>query len=336
MTAINKYFVGGEMEAFAQGAPAGYGWSTLASTFDPSFSRGCVTGGATGSYLPIKLTSAQTSFWLSAQMFWSGSDGHQNSTWFTLCDATLAAKYRVQGVGGTELQPAILFQYWTGAAWANVAGTAVICPTQTLHKFDFHIDQPTGTVAAWMDGIPFGNQTGLPNYAIAEAQMIAVSGNSGVFTGISEVMCLDIQTLGRRLSTLGEVANGVNTDWTGSYTDINEVGTFNDANFIQTGTINKTSTFVMTTPLSVAAQQYLISSLVIAGRILIGAVGPQNLKGAVVVSGTTYDSTNDVANLLTSFGYTWSDFDENPATGLDWTVAQIDSGTIETGWKSLT
>ncbi len=335
MSAITKYFVGGEVESVIAGSPAGLTWTTSAGYYDSNFSRGAIfITNNSNNYIPINLTSAQTSFWFSIQDWRLNSGNQQGVPWFTFVDNTLTPYYRIMGINGTFAQPVIQMQYWNGSSWIGVAGTAIVAPTATLHKFDFHVDQATGTLAAYMDGIPFASQASLPNHAIAQVRVEICQGATFTTTAISEIMCFDVSTLGRRLYTLGETANGTNSQWTGAYTDINEIGTFNDANFIQTGSNNQTSTFVTSTIDSVAAQQYLVSGLIIAGRMLIGAVGPQNMKGSVVVGGTTYNSTNNVANLLTNFGYTWADFPVNPNTGVDWTVAGINAG-IETGWESL-
>lgn len=338
MTAITKYFVGGEVEAFYASGPAGLTWTTTAGQYDSNFSRGAVTVINPGSliYIPATFATPTNTFWFSIQEFRTTSSTNISSTtWIELVDNSLVPMYRVQGIGGILAQPVIQFQYWSGSAWVAAPGTAIVCPQGVLHKFDFNIDNATGGVKAYMDGIPFASGTGLPNHTISQVQLYSVSGATFSTISYSECMCFDVSTLGRRLYTLGETANGTNSDWSGAYTDINEIGTFNDSNFIQTGTVNQTSTFVTSTISSTPSQQYLVSGLIIAGRLLIGAVGPQNLKGAVVVSGTTYDSTDDVANLLTVFGYSWADFPVNPNTGVDWTIGIINGG-IETGWKSLT
>jgi hypothetical protein len=346
MAAITKYFVGGELEAFYQGSDAGTTWATDAGTYDGNFSRGAVkltSGGL--AYINMPLTSPQLTCWISFQHYcipsWVAGGG-SSTTLFNFVNANLTPIYRLQIIDvSTPTQPVIQLQYWNGSSWLSATGSSssIVAPTNQLHKWDFfiHSDSSSGVLKAYMDGIPFANFSGNTQF-VSPAPVAAVHMQQFVDVGtgtiyVSEGQILDVSTLGRRLATLGEVSNGTNSQWTGSVTDINEVGTFNDSNFIQTGTANQVSTFVNST-LSSVAQQYVVSGLVVAGRILIGAVGPQNLKGAVVVSGTTYFSSANVANLLTSFGYTWADFPVNPATGLDWTVGQIDA-PIETGWQSL-
>lgn len=342
MAAITKYFVGGEVEAFVQGSHASTTWITTAGTYDSDFARGAVSLTAIdGSYIRIPLTGPALSCWVSFQEWrHSGLGGPESKTWHTFYNAGLTALYRLQGVGGTSDQPLVQFQYWSGSAWVAI-GNPMIVPTSALHKFDYQLtsDGATGVLSAYVDGVLMGTLSGNTAFvspgSLSELHTFTTTFGSGQ-VAISECQILDVSTLGRRLATLGETANGVNTDWTGSYTDINEVGTYNDSNFIQSGTANQVSTFV-TSDLSAVAQTYAVSGLVIAGRALEGAVGPQNLKGAVVVGGTTYISSANVtgpSGLPTVFGYVWADFPNNPATGIDFTPTQING--IETGWKSLT
>lgn len=347
MATITKYFVGGELEAFVQGSNASTTWTTAAGTYDPDFARGSVVlNTANGTeYIKIPLTSPQSVCWVSLQHYYQshGLSGFSPGTVFQFFNSDSVALFRVQIIASSPVtQPTLQFQYWSGSAWTAI-GAGLVVPTDARHKWDFNINSANsaGVLAAYADGILIGELTGdtsfVANSAVSEVRAYS-SGVGGAASGayISEVQILDVSTLGRRLATLGETANGTNVDWTGSVTDINEVGTFNDTNFIQSGTADQVSTFV-TTDLSATAQTYNVSGLIIAGRALEGAVGPQNLKGAAVIGGTTYITADNVTGpfgLPTVFGYVWADFPDNPATGIDFTPAQING--IETGWKSLT
>lgn len=351
MTAPNLYFVGGELEAFWAGSHSATTWSTTSGYYDPSFSRGAVILQVSDdtSYFHAPLTSSQTSCWVSFQQnrggAWvSGSVAPNNSTWFTFVNSAGTPLYRLQGVGGSIAQPYIQMQRWNGTAWDAGTGTSLIAPINTLLKFDFKFVLATsgGDVQAWCNGVLvneiIGNTAPVTPANIADVRFQCTSDGYGGAYGwvaISECQIMDLSTLGRRLATLGITAAGSNSAWTGGYTTVNKVGTFNDATYMQSGTAGQVSTFATGT-LSTAASQYAVSGVVLAYRCLEGAVGPQNMQGAVRVGSTNYFTSN-IANpaLTTVFNYTWAYFTQNPATTAAWLPTDINAG-IETGAQSIT
>ena len=345
MAAITKYFIGGELEAFVQGSHASTTWTTSGGYYDSDFARGAVylnTHNSFG-YILMPLTAPQTTCWVSFQALYS-SNAFTTVHYWSFFNNVGGELLRVIQIGGTPAQPSMQFQYWSGAAWTAI-GSGMVVPANARHKWDIQYlaAGSGGILRCYVDGLLMGSLTGNTSFispaALSEVHLYTTDGGGVDGTvAISEAQVLDVSTLGRRLATLGETANGINTAWTGAYTDINEVGTFNDSNFIQSGTANQVSTFV-TSDLSATAQTYNVSGLVIAGRALNGAVGPQNLNGACVIGGTTYITTNNVAGpfgLPTVFGYVWADFPNNPATGVDFTPTEINTAGFETGWKSIT
>lgn len=341
------YFVGGEVEAFVDGSSAAIAWDTTAGYYDSNFSRGSVRLTSSSDFIRAPLTSAQSTFWASFQGY-RGSNydsglnhGPHNGTWFTFNNASAVALYRVQGIGGTVIQPVVQFQQWNGSAWIGAGGGRIVA-TAARHKWDvsFVNAASSGDTKCYVDGNLLGEFTGntapVSPFTIADARIFSAGGAQGSNTvAISECRFQDQSTLGCRLATLGETANGANTDWTGSVSDINETGTYNDANFIQSGTANQVSTFV-TTDLSATAQTYNVSGLVIAGRVLKGGTGPQNLYGVVRISTTNYVSaavvTGPQGGLITDFAYNWAFFGPNPATLAAFTPTDVNA--LETGWKS--
>lgn len=353
---IAKYFVGGELEAFVAASDSSTTWSTTSGIYDADFSRGAVglPVAGQGRYISAPLTSAQTTFWASFQLYLTTPGGPQtptitDSTWVSFHDASYTALYRIVGAGGTVSQPVAQFQYWSGSAWVNV-GSPQVVPSNARHKWDFQftIANSGGTLAAYCDGVPMGAAlTGDTSFAgsgsIQEIRFYTVGNNTfghAASPYVSEVMILDVSTLGRRLATLALTGTGATDAWTPStgatsVATVDEVGTYADTDYASSATANQVYTGV-TSDLSLTAQQYAVDSVVIAYRALRGAVGPQNLKGVVRVGGTNYPSSANVATLNTAFGYTWADFDLNPATSAAWTPAEINTAGFETGAKSIT
>lgn len=352
---VTKYFVGGEQEAFVSGSHASLGWSTAGGTFDADFARGSVTVAdqVNTSYLRIPLTSAQSAFWTSLQhhisnytsTVWSTS---QSGTWISWHNASGTALFRLQGVGGSVVQPQIQFQYWNGSAWVAVTAAAAVCPTDARHKIDVQltIDNSVGVAAFYLDGVLVNSMSGDTLFgspsSVSEVRVFTTGYSPTTAysrTHVSEVQILDVSTLGRRLATLA-ISTGTTDAWTpstgaDSVSTLDEAGSYSDTDYASSATANQVYTAV-TSDLSATAQQYAIDSVVIAYRALRGATGPQNLQGVVRVGGTNYVSGVSVGNLNTVMGYTWDAFDLNPATTAAWTPAQINTAGFETGAKSIT
>ena len=348
MTAITKYFIGGELEAFVAGSHASTAWTATAGRYDSDFSRGGVRLQTTSdtSYINVPLTSPQLEFYVGLIHFLdSGSiNGPPTKTWFSFVNTSATQLFRVIGIGGTFAQPILQFQYYNGSAWTAI-GTGFVVPIDIIHKWDFEfsIANSGGFARCYVDGILLGELTGDTLYGspseIAEMRVhTPATGGTNSAATISEVQILDVSTLGRRLATLNITADGATTDWTGTYADIDDVGVYSDTEINDSATADQVSTFV-TTDLSVVAQTYLVDSVVLAYRAQIGGTGPQNLKGVVRIGGVDYPSAGNVDGpngLVTAMGYVWADFPENPDTTANFTPAEINTAGFETGFKSIT
>ena len=348
MTAITKYFVGGEREAFIAGTGSSLAWTTTAGHYDADFSRGAVRLPVNGNtaYIDTPLSSPQNECYVGLMHYMEsplgGSPNPSNTAWFLFINASLVGLYRVMGIGGTITQPLLQWQYWNGTAW-TAAGPGFVVPTDIIHKWDFQFkaDPAAGFARAYVDGVLLGELTGdtelVTPYAISNMRVMTCGSSSNNTAGtpnISEVQILDVSTLGRRLATLAITAAGAsNTFATGTYADIDEAGIYSDTDFMASTTSAQQYSCV-TSDLSTAAQSYLVDGVVIAYRLQKGGSGPQNLKGLVRIGGVDYFSSASVPAIVTAFGYSWADFPQNPATSANFTPTEINTVGFETGAQS--
>jgi len=351
VSAATYFFVGGEREAFVKASLATVSWTTTSGCYDPNFSRGAViiSGSGSGSsqtYAAARLSSAQDDFWFTVRHRYDAGHylvtAHTSSPWIELVDSDFVPIFRVMGVGGTYLLPLVRFEYWSGSAWI-AAGDPEVAPIGAMHKFDFEVvlDNAAGAVRCYYDGHLLGEKTGDTIFTTAadvrevrfNIKSSAGSSNSACF---SEVFCRDLSTLGRRLATLAITGAGAGNAWDlGGYADIDEVGTFSDADYMASETADQEASFV-TGDLSATAATYAVEDVINAFRMQIGAVGPQTLKGLVRVGGTNYASPADVTPApVTDMDYVWAVHPENPATTDPWQASEINTVGFETGLKSI-
>lgn len=146
-----------------------------------------------------------------------------------------------------------------------------------------------------------------------------VSGfGTGVGPQISQCIIANQTTIGWRMDTYVPSGAGSLSDWTGDYTDIDEV-VYNDANFISTPTANAVSNFALT-PVG-APDGSEIKAFVVTARARTGGAGPQNLQLNVNTDGTDFFSPSILqdAGFLPNIGI----WETNPNTGVKWVDADL-------------
>lgn len=213
------------------------------------------------------------------------------------------------------------------ALWVNEGGgltkVATIAMTQAnVEKCDLHINTSTKLVEFYIAGTNQFSATigGLAVNNLASHQWL----NNGDQVSISEVVVADVPTVGWDVYTEDITANGSNSGFAGSYTNINEV-IYSDAQAITAASAGLISTF------SSAGSSHTVPA---GANVLAVSVGIRGKAGTSVTgiqpairSGTTNNALgNQVAG--TGFGAFVGVWPTDPNTGLGWSVTAANAAEV--------
>jgi hypothetical protein len=252
--------------------------------------------------------------------------------------STSQALFRLRKVGGTTASLSanniIICEHWDGSSWITTGSGGTIGTLIKTISVRLTIDDTLGEYSVYIDGGLLGTLTGDTKFTSATAidRIEWRDDNNNIMSHIvSEWIVADEDTRDLRVAALSPTADGANTAWTGTYADVDETGV-NDADFASSTSANDVETYVMGDIHSSVAG-YNVAALVVSMRARRGASGPQNLQGAVRISGTNYTSSS-VDALTTSFAPRRAVFTTNPATSFPWLQAAVNGAEI--GMKSIT
>lgn len=147
----------------------------------------------------------------------------------------------------------------------------------------------------------------------------------------SEMMVMeDISTLGKRLGVRVPSAAGAYSGWTGTWDDIDEASP-DDTNFLTTDTVDTRSSVTLTTAASIVDQD--IVGMVVSSRGKISDTSPLQMDHFLRIGGVDYDAGSP-SSYNTGFGSHKTVWLNNPATSLPFSPAEVNSATLEVGFKS--
>lgn len=223
---------------------------------------------------------------------------------------------------------------WNGSSWTKLAQSLVQINSRV--RLDFNIKlSATGHVIVYSEGVkiieysgdttPGG--TGLP--AVRCVALGSGVGSGSYYCAHSACIISDVDT--RPMTFLQRLpsGNGAMTDWSGSYTDIDETG-INDTDFIQTDTSGDISTFTFAALPSGYNTQHFAAVIISARARSAGSV--DDLNGVARVSSTNYDVPAEFDNSPIFQAQQWQ-FPYNPATGQAWLGSEINAAQF--GVKAL-
>jgi hypothetical protein len=222
------------------------------------------------------------------------------------------------------------FQVWDGvSAWANV-GAIIVVPLNARNRYDLFVDFPNRILRVWIGGVLTIDAT-LPVSAIGFQCVNAVWNNCSDADHArycSEIIVADENTLAMRVLTIPAVANGAETAWAGTVTDINEI-VLNDATAITTSTIGALESFTINTPTIPA--NFSLRALCIGARASSNSVSPDDLEGLMRVDGDNYFSA---PRTIAGIGGNSIVFDNNPATSAPWAVSDLAAANLQFGFAA--
>lgn len=222
-------------------------------------------------------------------------------------------------------------EYWTGAAW-TAAGTFT-APGDSLQTLDINVvgNSASGSASVYLSGTNRLTTAAIDLSAYGGVAKVRFYGRGSSIAGtraISQVIMADEPTIGWRLATVPATGAGATTDFTGTYTEIDEV-VYSDADFINSAVANQVEIFSHS---STVPSGYTVRAFGVTARAKRGASGPANLQLALRSSGTTYFSGSKALDVgYGAFCHVW---ETDPATAAAFATSAIAS--LQFGVKSIT
>lgn len=241
------------------------------------------------------------------------------------------------GSGSTGWTGPIRIDGWNGSTWVNLVTSGAGGGT-ALTRFDYNIVRDTdgtdGEAAVYINGALSGSRaTGLDTTLVAWTSIDRVEWfldpTSGSDTWVFSAFILsDEDTTPMIFVQEVPTADGTNTDFTGAYTTIDELGR-SDADFITSSTPGDRSTFTGSIDAVIDSGHDILASVITANVRNVGGSGI-NMAGTRYISATNYDGSS-LAIPAAGIGVVMDIAEVDPSTAVAWTPSGIEA--IEFGVK---
>lgn len=243
-----------------------------------------------------------------------------NANWIVGRDAANNQAFRISNVGSSTS----FLVYGRGDTLLFT--TTSVEPT-VLHTFDIGL-QTVGSdtlVSVYRDGTLIGQGTEVGVVPRALAKVVFQTSHTTTYLGYySEIIVADEPTVGWTVATLAPTGAGDYTDWSGAYTDVDEITP--DTAYAESTAAEEKVTYAN------AGVASILGSNRIKAVALCGYVSSDVGLKSIVRSGTT-DSIAEITGVPASFGPVKAIFNEDPITAAPW--GQTDISAYEFGYESM-
>lgn len=299
-----------------------------------------ITGDPQPNYFQTPVFSANSTIWIHGQYCYgygncsSGTTNNQEG--LIVLDSAGNPTLMIRGTGTVGVVK--ISSRTTSGAFTDLATCSSGFPSGTIVQLDFYINYGTsGEVALYANSVKLCDFTGNVTNGDGSTTLdqVRFSDTADILAGggWSEIIIATTDTRAMSLYTLAPNGNGNATQWTGTNpcTSILNAITINDANYVYTPSSGQLEECTVTN--SVPPGSYSVQALVMSGRLLVGASGPQHFDFVTRTGGTDYPS-GDFAP-TTSF----SNFGNyiqavNPATSNPWAVSDFTTSGFNIGLES--
>ena len=327
------YAVGGEADCYEPVSGQTFVFDTTGGRFDANACRGGQKILQGTSEIELFFPGGnQTEIWVHMNLYIEALANADGYLVFQQADGDDVYRLNLNADGSIE------FDFWSGAAWVNLATSAAAAvAATTLFDLDFHIldDGTTGTIDIYVDGVSvltFGpGDTRGDNTGVGRILFSGTTGGTNEFV-VSQVIVASESTIGWKLATNHATGNGANTAWDGDYTDIDEAD-LDTGNFIQTDVVDEVETFTNEN-INAAYSTYSVKAVVVAARAnndVASSIG--DIQAALRLSGVNYFSTDLSLPQDSADHSVQAIFETNPDTTDPWTQSEVNGA--EFGVKSV-
>lgn len=325
--------MGGDFSQFS----GSYGYTTSVNYYNTAYSKWAV--GPTRSSPPTAAFiggATPSEWWLHC--VYSLDDGYYADYNIITFRASGADIYALRTITTNNT---MVLAIYNGSSWDVIPETTFTTVDDTPYVFDIHFapDGTTGVVEMFVNGALVGSVTG--NYiAAAGATIDEVRFSSHYLNDsrrcwLSEVIMTDgDNTLGWHVSTLMPVGVGTTGDWTGAYTDIDEAGAVNTADYIESDTDTNLSIFEFG-DLHTSLDSDLVKTVFLYANVeKITGSAVTNIDLVTRPASTNYTGGNSGALTDDTPTDTHAEFSTNPETASAWTLSAVNSA--EFGFRANT
>lgn len=320
--------------------------TTTAGRFRSTYARGAITPSAQNGVLHnfsgallsyISGQGAACDFWYGFQYKGSGGATTQHyCVAFSNAGTEFMRIYNVTGTGSGNCQMQVSSD---GSSWVDKPASFIAQPgTPVEWTFRIKRHASSGTFQWWIGGTLWyevaGDTTG---YFSTCTRVSWGEAGTNVDAGISEIVATssDDPRVGMNCATLYYTGNGANTDWSGTYTDVNELS--EDTATVQTSTTTAQDSSYTHVNVPALTPGVVVRAVIVSGKWRTATGALQNLKGYLRISGTNYanaptpSASQAVAAVAALLQYIWA---LSPATGLAFTESEVNA--LQPGMRSQT
>ena len=325
---MNIYWAGGEDLDFPNGSTVAP--DTTSGHFNSGWARCAVIASTAANYMiGSTLASPLTSLWIGAQAFMSG--GNTSLRHFGVGKSGTSGKGIYIGASNSAFTQLRLYK-WDGSTATTLAtesGNSLAA--NALRKFDMQISNygATSVINVYVAGVlalSFSGDSSISGVSDLDC-VVSYKPNNSDYYALSEVVLADSDTRSLRVQTMAPTGAGTTDNWTGAYTDVNEV-TLSDATNVSTNSTGQDEQFNVT---DLQSGTFAVLAVRFAARAALGVGStPTGLKlgfnsgGSVAVGGALTPGS--------SYGLLEQVFSTNPVTSAAW--AQSDMNGLQMDLQS--
>jgi hypothetical protein len=252
-----------------------------------------------------------------------------------LCDS--AGNPWVQVLGSGNSITTLQYNSGTGASpvWTSL-GAQFNWPFATNSDFDIKLDLAANgnhTVMVAINRVAVVGPIGFTAAGLTNIGSVLFSGPNNTQGALSEIIATeDWSTVAGHVMTKRPTGPGADTDWTGSYTDVNEVIT-NDSTVNQSATAGQKQTYPVGT--ITVPDGYVIGCVFNWMRAKNDGAAPANIQ-SICRPGATDRVSANLNGMLVTYSGVGARYDVNPDTSAAWTAASFNAGPTQFGFASAT
>jgi len=311
---MNILFAASEQESFVSSGSVTL--STSSTRHNPTYTRGAMVvqhGSITADFAP------SSEVWVHMLAY------------LTIANSNVRTVINVSDVVRVHCpNPASLnFEYFNGSTWVSI-DTGVLTQA-VLQDIDLHVnlDASAGNFTLYQNGVEVASFTGDTTQAATTVSSLSLQGSN--LSYYSQILVKTTSTLGGTVQTLAAEGDGSNTDFTGTYVDIDEIVLNDDGDAIYGTADGQVETFIMgdvTIPVD-----NVVEGMTIGSRMSIGSSGPQNVQFVTRSNSVDYPSGN-VSGVDLSLRPYQVIIPEDPDTSSAWTESGLNA--VQIGLKAIT